>query len=230
MRRGRKADGRRVLSAVLRRGLARSSHARRRALTTVKETKTPTISEAGHRRGAASGGRPRRRRHHLRRRQRSRCARQPGPPTALPRPGPADVARLRGAADALALLLRYHDSALHRRRMPLGQPARDLRRHGADTRAGARIAPLLWRGGELGGARRPHCRVKGYAKAEGGTKRSSPTLGLIVRERLTGMRAGAGGAARRCPAAAGRRTLRAASQADGGKPRRSGRLRRSGGR
>src|SRR5574338_423404 len=39
-------------------------------------------------------------------------------PNPAPRPVAHDVARLRGTADAAALLLRYHDVALHRRRMP----------------------------------------------------------------------------------------------------------------
>jgi cobaltochelatase CobT len=37
-----------------------------------------------------------------------------------------DLARLRGAADAVALRIRFHDEALHNRRMPLGQDAKDL--------------------------------------------------------------------------------------------------------
>ena len=98
-------------------------------------------------------------------------------PSPAARSGPADVARLRGAADALALLLRYHDSALHRRRMPLGQPARAI----FDGMEQIRVQALGSRrfsgvGVNLEALVDHTCRVKGYAKAEGGTKRSSPTL------------------------------------------------------
>ena len=37
-----------------------------------------------------------------------------------------EIARLRGTADALALILRYHDDGLHRKRMPTGQHAREV--------------------------------------------------------------------------------------------------------
>ncbi len=37
---------------------------------------------------------------------------------------PVDVAKLRGAADAVALRLRYHDATVHAHRMPLGDAAR----------------------------------------------------------------------------------------------------------
>ncbi len=37
---------------------------------------------------------------------------------------PVDVAKLRGAADAVSLRLRHHDSAIHAHRMPLGEAAR----------------------------------------------------------------------------------------------------------
>ena len=111
-------------------------------------------------------------------------------PNPAARSGPAEVARLRGTADALALLLRYHDDALHRRRMPLGQPARSI----FDGMEQVRVQAL--------GARRlsgvaanleamvDHtCRVKGYAKVEGRDEAFlADALGLIVRERLTGMR------------------------------------------
>ncbi|MCS6892134.1 MAG: cobaltochelatase subunit CobT [Rhodovarius sp.] len=50
-------------------------------------------------------------------------ARLPLPSRSLP---PAEIARLRGAADALALKLRYHNEALHAARMPVGKEAREV--------------------------------------------------------------------------------------------------------
>src|SRR5471030_1717077 len=48
----------------------------------------------------------------------------------LPSPGReishAEAAQLRGAADSIALRLRYHDEAVHRRRMPAGEGARAI--------------------------------------------------------------------------------------------------------
>ncbi len=114
--------------------------------------------------------------------------RLPGP-TA--RTGPAEVARLRGAADSLALQLRYHDTTLHKRRMPLGQPARAV----FDAVEQARVQAL--------GARRMSgvavnldawldhtCKLKGFSKAEGRDEAFlADAVALLVRERLTGTRA-----------------------------------------
>jgi cobaltochelatase CobT len=49
-------------------------------------------------------------------------ARLPLPTRALP---PAEMARLRGASDAIALRLRHHDDALHAQRMPARREAKD---------------------------------------------------------------------------------------------------------
>ena len=49
-------------------------------------------------------------------------ARLPLPTRALP---PAEMARLRGSADALALKLKYHDDAIHNARMPHRREAKD---------------------------------------------------------------------------------------------------------
>ena len=111
-------------------------------------------------------------------------------PNPAARSGPADVARLRGTADALALTLRYHDDAVHRRRMPIGQPARAI----FDGMEQVRVQALGSR--RLSGvaanieAMIDHtCRVKGYAKVEGRDEAFlADALSLIVRERLTGMR------------------------------------------
>jgi cobaltochelatase CobT len=50
-------------------------------------------------------------------------ARLPLPTRALP---PAEMARLRGASDALALRLRHHDDTLHAARMPARREAKDV--------------------------------------------------------------------------------------------------------
>src|SRR5689334_18782042 len=53
-----------------------------------------------------------------------------GPRVKLPTPGRdlslAEASQLRGSADALALRLRYHDEAVHQRRMPSGETARAI--------------------------------------------------------------------------------------------------------
>ncbi|MCF3946203.1 cobaltochelatase subunit CobT [Acidiphilium sp. AL] len=49
-------------------------------------------------------------------------ARLPAPTRALP---PAEMARLRGIADAIALRLRYHDDSVHAARAPVAREARD---------------------------------------------------------------------------------------------------------
>src|SRR3977135_2722785 len=50
-------------------------------------------------------------------------ARLPLPTRALPA---AEMARLRGASDALALRLRHHDDAVHASRMPTRREANDV--------------------------------------------------------------------------------------------------------
>src|SRR6202035_4933917 len=49
-------------------------------------------------------------------------ARLPLPTRALP---PAEMARLRGSSDALALRLRHHDDGVHAQRMPTRREAKD---------------------------------------------------------------------------------------------------------
>src|SRR3984957_15495798 len=49
-------------------------------------------------------------------------ARLPLPTRALP---PAEMAKLRGASDSLALRLRHHDDSVHASRMPARREARD---------------------------------------------------------------------------------------------------------
>src|SRR6201992_675217 len=53
-----------------------------------------------------------------------------GTPVKLPTPArdlpPEEVAQLRGAADSMALRLRYHDDGVHSRRLPGGPLARAI--------------------------------------------------------------------------------------------------------
>ncbi len=110
----------------------------------------------------------------------------------LPTPGReishAEAAQYRGAADAVALRLRYHDEAVHHRRMPAGETARAV----YDAVEQARVEAL--------GARRmvgvannltamldERYRRQGYERM---TERSDVTLAeavrLLTREQLTG--------------------------------------------
>src|SRR6266446_5188575 len=110
----------------------------------------------------------------------------------LPTPGReishAEAAQYRGAADAVALRLRYHDEAVHQRRMPAGETARAV----YDAVEQARVEAL--------GARRmvgvahnltamldERYRRQGYERM---TERSDVTLAeavrLLTREQLTG--------------------------------------------
>ncbi|HEY9568354.1 MAG TPA: cobaltochelatase subunit CobT, partial [Thalassobaculum sp.] len=50
-------------------------------------------------------------------------ARLPAPPKDM---DPAELARLRGESDALALRLKHHDEGVHNRRAPQGQAAREI--------------------------------------------------------------------------------------------------------
>ncbi|MFO1153397.1 MAG: cobaltochelatase subunit CobT [Rhodospirillales bacterium] len=112
-------------------------------------------------------------------------------PNPLPRPAAQDVARLRGTADAAALLLRYHDAVLHRRRTPASQPGRAV----FDAMEQARVQALGSRrmsgvSANLEALVDHTCRVKGYARIEGRDEGlAADAIGLLLRERLTGLRA-----------------------------------------
>jgi len=112
----------------------------------------------------------------------------------LPAPGPhaqgAEIAHLRGVADAMALNLRYHDAGAHQRRRPAGPEARTL----FDTVEQVRVQTL--------GMRRFHgvahnltalldhtCDVRGYASAPTDDPAlMAETMSLLIREKLTGTR------------------------------------------
>ena len=66
--------------------------------------------------------------------------RLPSPPR---QPHLEDVARLRGAADAAGLRLRYHDEAVHQRLMPYGPEAKDIYNAVAQARVEAMGARLM---------------------------------------------------------------------------------------
>ncbi|TVR99427.1 MAG: cobaltochelatase subunit CobT [Rhodospirillales bacterium] len=113
--------------------------------------------------------------------------RLPAPPSNMTT---AELAYLRGASDALALLLRYHDSALHHRRAPVARSAREV----FDSVERARVQAI--------GSRRmtgvaanitalidQTCANRGYKNAAKADISFLPdALGLLIRETLTGER------------------------------------------
>lgn len=111
-------------------------------------------------------------------------------PSPAARAAAQDVARLRGSADALALLIRYHDTALHKKRSPLGQPARAVFDAIEQVRVQALGARRLSGVADNLRALVEHtCRAKGYAKVEGRDEALlADALAMLVRERLTGGR------------------------------------------
>ncbi|MBV9522380.1 MAG: cobaltochelatase subunit CobT [Alphaproteobacteria bacterium] len=99
-----------------------------------------------------------------------------------------EAAQLRGAADALALRLRYHDDAVHQRRMPAGEMARAV----FEAVEQARVEALGSRrmvgvAANLDAMLDERYRRQGYERI---TERSEVTLAeavrLLAREQLTG--------------------------------------------
>ncbi len=112
-------------------------------------------------------------------------ARLPLPTRALP---PAEMARLRGAADSVALRLRHHDEATHSARIPARREAKEV----FDALEQARVEAV---GGKVmsGVAANLRARLNEQAEAEGYDRMtrkdqlSMPAaLSLLARERLTG--------------------------------------------
>lgn len=112
-------------------------------------------------------------------------ARLPLPTRALP---PEEMARLRGASDALALRLRLHDSALHAARAPASRDAREV----YDALEQTRVEAV---GGEhmAGVAANLRARLVDLCEAEGYDRMTrkeqlpvASALSLLVRERMTG--------------------------------------------
>jgi cobaltochelatase CobT len=99
-----------------------------------------------------------------------------------------DLARLRGAADAVALRLRFHDEAVHNRRMPHGQDAKDIYNAVAQARVEA-IGTRMMQGVRvnLETALEARYRSEGYASiAQKEQVPLSEAVRLIARECFTG--------------------------------------------
>jgi len=115
-----------------------------------------------------------------------------GKTARVPSPGPALepglVAEARGAADAVALRLRYHDTRMHSANAPMDVEARAV----FDALESARVEALGAR--SMGGvrenlARLTEARVRGDAIVRARNAEEVPlatAVGLIARERLTG--------------------------------------------
>ena len=112
-------------------------------------------------------------------------ARLPMPTRALP---PAEMARMRGAADALALRLKHHDDTIHNARMPARREAREA----YDALEQARVE-VVGSQNMAGVASNLRARLAETCEAEGYDRMTrkdqlSPAaaLGLLARERMTG--------------------------------------------
>ena len=114
-----------------------------------------------------------------------RRARLPLPTRALP---PGEMAKLRGAADSVALRLRHHDEAVHAARSPGQRDAKDVydaleqarvETVGAQHMAGA-AANLRARLAE-------ECEAEGYDRMTRRDQLPLPAaLSLLIRERMSG--------------------------------------------
>ncbi|MCX7374629.1 MAG: cobaltochelatase subunit CobT, partial [Alphaproteobacteria bacterium] len=112
-------------------------------------------------------------------------ARLPLPSRSLP---PAEMARLRGAADALALKLRHHNEATHAARMPSRKEAREVydaledvrvQHIGAEHMAGVRH--------NLNIRLNDECEAEGFDRMTRKDQLPLPAaLSLLLRERVTG--------------------------------------------
>ncbi|HTW27418.1 MAG TPA: cobaltochelatase subunit CobT [Acetobacteraceae bacterium] len=112
-------------------------------------------------------------------------ARLPLPTRALP---PAEVARLRGAADSLALRLRLHDDALHAARAPARREAKDV--YDALEQARVEVVGARHMAGVAANLRArltEECEAEGYDRMT--RKDQMPAhaaLALLARERMSG--------------------------------------------
>ena len=112
-------------------------------------------------------------------------ARLPLPTRALP---PAEMARLRGASDAIALRLRHHDDAVHAQRMPARREAKDA----YDALEQVRVEVIGSRfmhgvNANLYAKLTEECESEGYDRMT--RKEQMPidkALALLARERLSG--------------------------------------------
>jgi len=111
-------------------------------------------------------------------------ARLPSPPKDM---DPADLARLRGESDAIALRLKHHDDAVHNRRTPQTQAAREI----FDAVEQARVEAIGARAmtgvaNNLGAALDAQFQRKGLERAEKDDVALVDIMRLITREVLTG--------------------------------------------
>ncbi len=112
-------------------------------------------------------------------------ARLPLPTRALP---PAEMARLRGSADALALRLRHHDDAVHQARMPGRREAKDaydaIEQARVETIGSRRMAGVS---ANLRAKLTEECEAEGYDRM---TRKDqlpvAAALALLARERMSG--------------------------------------------
>ena len=112
-------------------------------------------------------------------------ARLPQPPGDLK---PAEVGRVRGVADALAMRLRHHNDSIHARRRPNGDVAQAI----YDSVEQARVESLGMRrfkglAGNVAAMIEARCRTRGYERIE--TLEDVPlheAIGFLVRERVAG--------------------------------------------
>jgi cobaltochelatase CobT len=112
-------------------------------------------------------------------------ARLPLPTRALP---PAEMARLRGAADSLALRLRFHDDAVHAARQPARREARDV--YDALEQARCEVVGAEHMSGVAANLRArlaDECEAEGYDRM---TRKDqlpvAAALSLLARERMSG--------------------------------------------
>jgi cobaltochelatase CobT len=114
-----------------------------------------------------------------------RRARLPLPTRSLP---PAEMAKLRGAADAIALKLRHHDEGVHQARVPSRREAREVYDALEDVRVEVVGSQHM-----AGVAANLRARLNDQCEAEGYDRMTrkdqlpmQAALGLLVREKMTG--------------------------------------------
>jgi len=112
-------------------------------------------------------------------------ARLPAPPKEM---GEEDVAHLRGAADAMALKLKFHDEGLHRSRAPAAPDARAVFETLEQVRVEA-LGSQEYKGvaGNLGAAFQEKCKQAGYARVGDREEVNiADVVGMLSREVLLG--------------------------------------------
>jgi cobaltochelatase CobT len=112
-------------------------------------------------------------------------ARLPLPTRALP---PAEMAKLRGAADAIALRLRHHDDVVHSAHSPARREAKDvydaLEQARVEVVGGRHMAGVA---ANLRARLSDECEAEGYDRMTRKDQLPMPAaLSLLVRERLSG--------------------------------------------